>query len=294
METTTNKTTRTDLFNIDPRNIVVEDNFNARVLFTDIEELAEQIKLQGVLNPISVIPFKDENGNDKYRLIDGERRYRAIMSIIEQDPTNSKVQLVPAIKLPKNTTREDLLIQQAMRNEGRNFTSYELGIFAKKLMDECGMKARDVAHKLGKNEGAISRALGYLEYDERLQKFMADGTISPENLNRIYNAHNKNADETYNEIIGLKMIAVNGGKDKVSLKDLDKNARTIQFHDTKAINKGLKLFFDYLKKYSEENPNKKININFQTIMDMMKDGKVITEVFDSIAIDKDSEYRKAE
>lgn len=56
-----NATKRTDIYQVDPRNVVVVANFNVRRDF-DIEELKEQIKAKGVLNPITVIPFKDENG----------------------------------------------------------------------------------------------------------------------------------------------------------------------------------------------------------------------------------------
>ena len=69
-------TKRTDLFLIDPRNIVVVAGFNVRIDF-DLEELKEQIKDKGVMNPITVIPFRDESGAEKYKLVDGERRYRA-------------------------------------------------------------------------------------------------------------------------------------------------------------------------------------------------------------------------
>ena len=50
----TNATKRTDLFWIDPRNIDIQDGFNVRREF-DLDELKEQIKAQGVLNPITVI-----------------------------------------------------------------------------------------------------------------------------------------------------------------------------------------------------------------------------------------------
>lgn len=68
-----NSTKRTDIYTIDPRNVVIVENFNVRKEFA-LDELKEQIKLQGVLNPITVVPFKDEDGNEKYRLVDGERR----------------------------------------------------------------------------------------------------------------------------------------------------------------------------------------------------------------------------
>ena len=61
----TNTTKRTDLFKVDPRNIVVMEGFNVRIDF-DLDELKEQIKAAGVLNPITVIPFRDEDDNEKY------------------------------------------------------------------------------------------------------------------------------------------------------------------------------------------------------------------------------------
>ena len=39
----TNKTTKTDIYKIDPRNIVVKDGFNSREDFGDIDTLANQI-----------------------------------------------------------------------------------------------------------------------------------------------------------------------------------------------------------------------------------------------------------
>ena len=77
-----NQTKRTDIYNIDPRNVMVVDGFNARRNF-ELDELKEQIKAKGVLNPITVVPFKDDEGNEKYRLVDGERRLRATLAAID-------------------------------------------------------------------------------------------------------------------------------------------------------------------------------------------------------------------
>ena len=53
-----NATKRTDLFLIDPRNIVVMDGFNVRRDF-DLNELKEQIKANGVLNPDTVMEWRN-------------------------------------------------------------------------------------------------------------------------------------------------------------------------------------------------------------------------------------------
>ena len=89
-----NATKKTDVFLIDPRNIVVVDGFNVRRDF-DLDELKEQIKAKGVLNPLTVIAFKDANGEEKYKLVDGERRYRATMLAIGE---GADIPFVKALK----------------------------------------------------------------------------------------------------------------------------------------------------------------------------------------------------
>ena len=58
----------------------VVDGFNVRRDF-DLDELKEQIKAKGVLNPLTVIAFKDDEGNEKYKWVDGERRYLSLIHI---------------------------------------------------------------------------------------------------------------------------------------------------------------------------------------------------------------------
>ena len=141
-----NSTKRTDIYTIDPRNVVIVENFNVRKEFA-LDELKEQIKLQGVLNPITVVPFKDEDGNEKYRLVDGERRVRATLAAIEE---GAEIARIKAIFLPRNTKEEDLLIEQMMRNEGKNFTEYEQALMFQRFRDKFGYSQSEIAAKFGK------------------------------------------------------------------------------------------------------------------------------------------------
>lgn len=97
-----NATKRTDLFLIDPRNIVVMEGFNVRRDF-DLEELKEQIKAKGVLNPVTVIPYK-EDGVEKYKLVDGEKMIDVDKLITLLDSTNS---LHSAMKEYKKTKQNE-------------------------------------------------------------------------------------------------------------------------------------------------------------------------------------------
>lgn len=143
----TNKTKNTDLFLIDPRNIVVVDGFNVRRDF-DLDELKEQIKAKGVLNPLTVIAFKDDEGNEKYKLVDGERRYRATMLAISE---GADIPYVRAMKARKDASTEELYIQQMMRNEGKKFTEYECAIMFRRFKEEFGYSQVEIADKFKKS-----------------------------------------------------------------------------------------------------------------------------------------------
>lgn len=274
MTTEMNKTSRTDLFKIDPRAIVVVEGFNCRKNFHDIDKLAAEIKAVGVLNPISVIPFKDENGVEKYRLVDGERRYRAVMKLIDE---GEEILRVPAIFLSKSMTEEEMLIQQALRNEGEQFTPYEWGLLAKKLMDKCGLTMKEVSEKLGINIGTISRYLGYLELDPRLSAFLRDDIISGPNLDRILNAYNGDENAAYKELEHLRQVMEGKGAKKISLRDCEEGSKTISFKDSTTIRKGLEKLFSYVEEFQDEN-GEEFDLDLVEILAQLKEGKLIDEI----------------
>ena len=153
----TNATKRTDILLIDPRNIVVMDSFNVRRDF-DLDELKEQIIAKGVLNPLTVIPFK-EDGVEKYKLIDGERRYRATMLALKE---GADIPWVKALKAPKDASYEDLCIEQMMRNEGKRFSEYESGLMFKRFKEEFGYTQVQIAEKFKKSPAFVSKCLSLM------------------------------------------------------------------------------------------------------------------------------------
>lgn len=79
----------TEIVEIDPADIKVGVNIkNIRTWFDrqSIEELAESIKRDGLMNALSVIPTEDEEGERIIELMAGERRFRAIQLIRRDDP----------------------------------------------------------------------------------------------------------------------------------------------------------------------------------------------------------------
>ena len=267
----TNKTTKTDIYKIDPRNIVVKDGFNSREDFGDIDTLAKQIEENGILNPISVVPFKDEDGNEKYRLIDGERRYRAVMSLLDRGVS---VDRIPALFQPKSADQKALLVQQIIRNEGKGFNEMELAIAYKKLLDE-GMTKEEIAEKIaGGKHSKVNYCLGHLNRDERIQKLIADGKVSGVLGRQIYSAHGKDdKDGAVKELLELAervegKIETDGNSKKARATKKDLLSNDVQLRqDSTAIRKGITLLLMYNEHY---NPDKFPIGSMKTLCDRLR------------------------
>lgn len=274
-----NKTTKTDLYKVDPRNIVVVEGFNSRVDFK-LEDLIESIREYGVKNPISVIPFKDENGEEKYRLVDGERRYRATMKLIEEGVDIARI---PALFLPRGLSQEELLLEQLIRNEGKKFTDYEYSIACMKFRD-FGYTNADIAKKLHTSSGQVSYWFLIQDLKPELKEYFKTDRIGWSEFHRMETAHknldgDKWEDGILAELKGAAKVAKTKGKDKITLTDLDAfTSKTISFKNSKEIKKGLKLLIDYYARYSR-NGELDLPIDIIDIYNQLDDGQTIDSIF---------------
>ena len=270
---------RKTLLHIDPKNIVVSENFNSRCDFGDIEELANQIAKDGVLNPIHV--RYDEYDPKKYILVDGERRYRAIMHNISN---GINIDIVPAL-LVDNIDMKELYRIQIQANEGKNFNEYEYAIAYQHLISE-GMTNQEICEHLNKKPWHINVCLAHLKRDERVQELLKTDRITGVDVRHIYQAH-KNPQEAVNVIMKLKDIADKQGEHKISLKNL-KPSKEIKLNDsafdkttiamdTVSIKNGLYKLMEYMNKVAEHN---KAKFSVGYIYNQLKEGKMITDILE--------------
>lgn len=273
----TNK--RKTLLHIDPKNIVVSENFNSRCDFGDIEELANQIAKDGVLNPIHV--RYDEYDPKKYILVDGERRYRAIMHNISN---GINIDIVPAL-LVDNIDMKELYRIQIQANEGKNFNEYEYAIAYQHLISE-GMSHQEICEHLNKKPWHINVCLAHLKRDEKVQELLKTDRITGVDVRHIYQAH-KNPQEAVAVIMKLKDIADKQGEHKISLKNL-KPSKEIKLNDsafdkttiamdTVSIKNGLYKLMEYMNKVADHN---KAKFSVGYIYSQLKEGKMITDILE--------------
>lgn len=257
------------VFDIDPRKIDVIKGFNKRKDFGDLDELAAQIKEQGLLEPISVIPY-NKDGEDRFLLLNGERRYRSIMKLMDG---GEEISTIPANVLEdgEKLSDADLYIQQFIRNEGKKFNDVEFGYICKTLKD-LGLSNSEIGKRLGKNPGVVSYALQSLDYDPRIREMIENGEIGGTEVRRMYTAarktHGKDWEQKANEQILAMREAANASAEtsgkpaKVSIKNNDLYG---DVKDTKAFIAGMKALRNYIRFY--QNANKGVEFEID-IMDM--------------------------
>jgi ParB family transcriptional regulator, chromosome partitioning protein len=141
--------------------------FQPRADFDDmaLRELAASIKVQGVIQPVTVRKM----GFDQYQLISGERRLRASVM--------AGLTTIPAFIRVAND--EQMLEMALIENIHReNLNAIEIAISYQRLMDECALTQDKLSEQLGKNRTTISNYLRLLKLPPEVQIALRDGHIS--------------------------------------------------------------------------------------------------------------------
>ncbi len=132
---------------------------------TMLRELAESIKSQGVIQPVTVRKM----GREHYQLIAGERRLKASKM--------AGLKTIPAFIRVAND--EQMLEMALIENIHRqNLNAIEVAISYKRLIEECALTQEQLSEKVGKNRTTITNFLRLLKLPPEIQIALRDGTIS--------------------------------------------------------------------------------------------------------------------
>lgn len=131
-----------------------------------LEELAESIQSQGLIQPVVVRPLAKPG---QYELIAGERRWRATqMAGLETIPAIVRAiedESALALALIENIQREDL-------NPLEEATSI------KRLIDEFSLTHAEAAHAVGRSRAAVSNLLRLLELEPSVRQWIETGELN--------------------------------------------------------------------------------------------------------------------
>lgn len=197
------------IIEIEPNKNQPRRTFNSE----SIDELAESIKIYGVIQPIIVVK-KD----DYYEIVAGERRWRAAKKagleempcIVREDSERKNKE----IALIENIQREDLNpIEKA-----RGF---------RQLIDEYGLKQHELAETMGISRSALTNTMRLLNLDPRVMDLVIQGKLTEAHARALLSFDNP--DKQY----ALALEVIEKGQNVKQVENKAKNKKKAQKRDPK-------------------------------------------------------------
>lgn len=179
----------------------------------ELQELSDSIKLHGVLQPIIV----EEKSDGGYKLIAGERRYRASKM--------AGLSSIPALvkEFADEQKLEIALIENIQRSE---LNPLEEAFAYQRLIEEFGLTQQDVADKVGKSRPAVANTIRLLSLPEEIQNALVEEKISMGQARALLSISNEAEQlEVLKSMLGEKMTVrdleqkVREKKGKISHRD---------------------------------------------------------------------------
>lgn len=170
-----------------------------------LEELANSIKADGVIQPIVV-----RKVGDKYEIIAGERRFRASkLAGLEKVPIivkNVSDRKARELALVENIQREDL-------------NPIEEALSLKTLMEEYKLTQQELSDIVGKSRSYIANNLRLLNLSDYIKEFLIRGELSPSQGRTLLSLETEEERKKYLDKLLVK---------EVNIRDVEKKAKQIK------------------------------------------------------------------
>ncbi len=143
------------------------NSYNPRHHFdeTALQELADSIKVQGIIQPITVRRL-DSN---KFQIISGERRFRA-----------SKLTGLTKIPAYIRTADDQQMLEMALIEniQRQDLNAIEVALSYQRLLSECSLKQEELGERVGKNRTTVNNYLRLLKLPPDIQAALRDNAIT--------------------------------------------------------------------------------------------------------------------
>jgi ParB family transcriptional regulator, chromosome partitioning protein len=130
-----------------------------------LEELAESIRVQGIIQPITVRRLSE----NEYQLISGERRFQA-----------SKLAGLDKVPAYIRTANDQQMLEMALIEniQRENLNALEIAHSYQRLLSECDLKQEQLGDRVGKNRTTVNNYLRLLKLPPDIQAGIRDQKIS--------------------------------------------------------------------------------------------------------------------
>ncbi|NNN13403.1 MAG: ParB/RepB/Spo0J family partition protein [Acidimicrobiaceae bacterium] len=196
-----------------------------------LSHLAASISSLGLLQPILVRRFADQ----EYQIIAGERRWRAAR--------RAGLDMIPALVQDADdlSSLEQAVVENLHREDLNPLE--EAGAY-RQLIDDFGLTHDQLAQRMGKSRTAITNSLRLFQLPQRIQEYLAEGSITAGHARAILGSSDRNFQEELAERIKKDQLSVRQAEEAVKgLKSVpevseqaeaDKAVRTHKLAEVKA------------------------------------------------------------
>jgi ParB family chromosome partitioning protein len=137
-------------------------------------ELAESIKVHGIIQPITVRKL----ATNQYQLISGERRFQA-----------SKLADLKTIPAYIRSADDQQMLEMALIEniQRENLNAIEIALSYQRLISECSLKQDELGERVGKNRATVTNYLRLLKLPPDIQIAVRDNRLSMGHARAIIN-----------------------------------------------------------------------------------------------------------
>ena len=245
-------------------NLIETNPFQPRTEFdeTALRELAQSIKEQGVIQPVTVRKL----GYNKYQLISGERRLRA-----------SKLAGLTKIPVFIRVANDEQMLELALiENIHReNLNAIEVAISYQRLIDECNMTQEEVSDKVGKSRSAVANFLRLSKLPAEVQIAIRDGHITMGHARALINITDKE------QQLKLLQQIIEGEMNVRQTEELAEKAKNPEAKERKQTNFIPEHFKNKIKKLSQT-----LNTKVKVTRNVKGQGSVVIDFKDEAEFDR--------
>lgn len=152
--------------------IILVDNITVkkqgRTSFDELEELAEDIKNKGQIQPVVV---KQVNAFS-YELISGERRYRAIKDVLKQESIRATIRRV------EDSDIEKRFVQLSENTQRKDYRPLDLAQELADIKAVSDLSMKEIGQQIGKSEGFVSKFVGLANASDEVKQAIGNGFLS--------------------------------------------------------------------------------------------------------------------